>query len=168
MKKNNGLVLAASFSYGCSSAKILDIDFTLKKYVESKGKNCRDNEIKKMLSKLVPYFFYRIIALANNIKDPFDIRVVKAYWIGNQLLEKVKPIHMKKILKEFEQEGRDVIPLVMATKPILKGKYPCHNSHVFNSSCAVILQDEYFYHFKEPRIKATQRDIKNFQKYGKG
>lgn len=168
MKKNDGLLVAASFSHGCQTAEIIGIDPILKKYVRSEGKSCGNDEMRKLLSKLVPYFCYRIISLANGIEDPFNILVVKAYWIGNELLEKVKPIHIGQTLKEFEQKGRDIIPLVMATKPILKGKYPCHNSHVRDFSCAVTLQDGYFWHIKERRIKATQKDIKNFQKYGKG
>jgi len=36
------------------------------------------------------YPYYELIAKANNIKDPFDENVVKAYWVGNKLLEKVK------------------------------------------------------------------------------
>ncbi len=31
---------------------------------------------------------YKIIAKANKIKDPFDERVVRAYWVGNNLLKK--------------------------------------------------------------------------------
>lgn len=45
------------------------------------------NLILKEFQVLYPYL--KFIARSNQIKDPFDQRVVEAYWIGSQLLEKV-------------------------------------------------------------------------------
>ena len=36
------------------------------------------------------YPYYKLIAKSNNIKDPLDERAVRAYWVGNRLLDKVK------------------------------------------------------------------------------
>lgn len=49
-----------------------------------------DPGLEKLLSQfstLYPYLVH--IAHANNIRDPFDERVVHAYWIGNELLETI-------------------------------------------------------------------------------
>lgn len=41
----------------------------------------------RQFKTLYPYL--RQIAAANNIQDPFNARVVEAYWLGNELLENV-------------------------------------------------------------------------------
>lgn len=45
-------------------------------------------EILDDFSAMYPYL--KLIADENDIKDPFDERVVEAYWIGNELLEQVE------------------------------------------------------------------------------
>src|SRR5207237_641962 len=42
----------------------------------------------RKFSGAVPYL--KLIARANGLADPFDARVVEAYWIGNELLEGVE------------------------------------------------------------------------------
>ena len=81
---------------------------------------------------LMPYL--KLIAKSNNIRDPFDPRVVEAYWIGNELLEQVKIKHLynhfvdglklkrKMSLAQFEK--------VVARLP--GGGLPHHSFHVFN------------------------------------
>lgn len=46
----------------------------------------------------VPYL--RTIAAANGIGDPFDPRVVEAYWIGNELLDRVEAGDLYRSLEE--------------------------------------------------------------------
>src|SRR3954449_12379548 len=46
----------------------------------------------------VPYL--QLIARANGITDPFDSRVVEAYWIGNGLLEQVEARQLYDALAE--------------------------------------------------------------------
>ncbi|MFH0780098.1 MAG: DUF6390 family protein [Parcubacteria group bacterium] len=81
---------------------------------------------------LHPYL--RLIADANKISDPFDHRVVEAYWIGNELLENIRMnkfywhlidgLELKKKIKlsEFDKLALK-IPL---------GAKPHHSFHVFN------------------------------------
>lgn len=38
-----------------------------------------------------PWPYLKLIAGAAGIRDPFDRRVVEAYWVGNSLLERVQP-----------------------------------------------------------------------------
>jgi hypothetical protein len=40
----------------------------------------------------LPYL--QLIARANNLADPFDARVVEAYWLGNELLDRVEVRHL--------------------------------------------------------------------------
>jgi len=46
----------------------------------------------------VPYL--RTIAAANGIGDPFDLRVVEAYWLGNELLDRVEAADLYRSLDE--------------------------------------------------------------------
>lgn len=81
-----GLKLAACFSYKCSRAGRLEINRLLLEFVRD-GKN--QNLVEKELQKLLSYGYYHIIASRNNIDDPFDKRVVWAYWIGDDELTEV-------------------------------------------------------------------------------
>jgi hypothetical protein len=81
---------------------------------------------------MFPYL--RLIASANQIADPFDDRVVEAYWLGNRLLDNVgKPElydhlideqHLKKRLsnKKFDELG----------EKIGLGAVPHHSFHVLD------------------------------------
>lgn len=53
------------------------------------------------------YPYLQLIARANGIADPFDARVVEAYWIGNELLEGVDVTAMYTALDErFKPRAR--------------------------------------------------------------
>ena len=71
------------------------------------GEKISEQKIRKILETFKgAFFYYKLIAKSNGIKDPFDEKVVKAYWIGNQLLEKVPVDSLKKmIIKEFVGPG---------------------------------------------------------------
>lgn len=168
MRKTNGVLLAATFSYGCRQAKRLGITPILEEYVKKKGKIHQEKEIREALSKLISYFFYCVISLATDIKDPFDIRVVKAYWIGNDLLEKVKLTHIKQVFKEFEKEGWDSVLLALALKSALKkDRYLHHNVYArHNPTCSVSTKDGHLWHLGTARIRASLKDIENLKKYG--
>jgi hypothetical protein len=80
------------------------------------------------------YPYLRLIAESNAIADPFDARVVEAYWIGNDLLERVDwTLYARHLHERFR--GR-VKP---ATLELLVGKPPAgarahHAFHVFDVS----------------------------------
>lgn len=46
------------------------------------------------------FSYYQIIAKENKISNPFDKKVVRAYWIGNDLLERLRISTLKKLVKE--------------------------------------------------------------------
>ena len=44
------------------------------------------------------YNYLQLIGTENDIRDPFDPRVVEAYWVGNSLLHKTKYIPLADLL----------------------------------------------------------------------
>src|SRR5918911_4540673 len=78
----------------------------------------------------VPYL--RTIAAANGIADPFDPRVVEAYWIGNELLDGVEVRQLYESLldrfgKQLQGRSRE---LVLGKAPA--GARPHHSFHVLD------------------------------------
>jgi hypothetical protein len=89
-------------------------------------------ELLEKFETMYPYL--KLIAKANHIKDPFDKRVVEAYWLGNSLLNKVEmnnlylslldDHHLKRRLStKFYNELIFKIPI---------GAKPHHAFHVLN------------------------------------
>jgi hypothetical protein len=78
----------------------------------------------------LPYL--KLIAHANDIADPFDPRVVEAYWIGNQLLDRVEVRQLYDALSERfgkQLQGR-TRELVLGKAPA--GARPHHSFHVLD------------------------------------
>jgi hypothetical protein len=78
----------------------------------------------------LPYL--QLIARANGIADPFDLRVVEAYWIGNPLLERVEVRHLYDSLRSrfAKQLSPRLLDLVAGKAPA--GARPHHSFHVFD------------------------------------
>jgi hypothetical protein len=78
----------------------------------------------------LPYL--RLIARANGIADPFDDRVVEAYWLGNDLLDGVEARQLYDDLRERFRAQLDgkTLDLVIGKAPA--GARPHHNFHVFD------------------------------------
>lgn len=86
-------------------------------------------ELERRFEGAYPYL--ALIAHANGIADPFDPRVVEAYWIGNDLLRGVPAGAFRDSLDE--RFGARVDPQSMSwlmAKPG-EGAAPHHNFHVF-------------------------------------
>jgi hydrogenase maturation factor len=78
----------------------------------------------------LPYL--QLIARANRIPDPFDARVVEAYWLGNELLETVEVRQLyDALLERFgkQLQGR-TRELVLGKAPA--GARPHHSFHVLD------------------------------------
>jgi len=78
----------------------------------------------------LPYL--KLIAHSNGIADPFDRRVVEAYWVGNALLDGVEMRQFFESLierfgKQLQGKARDY---VMQKIPL--GARPHHSFHVFD------------------------------------
>lgn len=80
------------------------------------------------------YAYLSFIAYENNIRDPFDIRVVKAYWIGNSLLTKFDPrrfyYYLRDKLNLKKRLSRQQLENLFGKIP--DGALPHHAFHVFN------------------------------------
>jgi hypothetical protein len=132
----SGLKVAASFgrtpnTLGFCGPQALDEQKALREYLYY-GKDIA--RAKKVMSKFEgAYSYYLLIAKKNNIRDPFDERVVNAYWIGNNLLEKVNTEDLKKmVLRRFTKPG--LLSKEEALKRIEKipnSAKPHHSFHVF-------------------------------------
>ena len=58
------------------------------------GKEVSEEEVRNILKDFKgAYPYYERIAKSNGINDPFDEKVVRAYWIGNELLDKAENAH---------------------------------------------------------------------------
>lgn len=93
----------------------------------------REPPLEAMLRKFtgaMPYL--SLIARSNSIADPFDERVVEAYWIGNDLLTgvEVRQLHdalRERFGKQLQGKTREWL---LAKAPA--GARPHHNFHVFD------------------------------------
>jgi len=76
------------------------------------------------------WVYLEIIAAAAGIDDPLDARVVEAYWIGNDLLDRVDPASCAEVLvhRFVGQSTSGLTP--SATKPAAEA-LPHHGFHVF-------------------------------------
>lgn len=97
------------------------------------GKRTSEKKIRNILKDFKGAFpYYKLIAQSNKIKDPFDERVVMAYWIGNALLEKVRTPDLKKmIINDFSAPG--FLKKRYAeekAKKVSKNSKPHHSFHV--------------------------------------
>ena len=78
------------------------------------------------------YPYLKLIASSNHISDPFDSRVVEAYWLGNELLDRVDLVQFYNSLRDRFAKRLDPKTLgYLLSKPPL-GARPFHNFHVFD------------------------------------
>lgn len=106
-----------------------DDNAALFEYVAEKRPDQGLVELERRFEGAFPYLC--LIAHSNGIADPFDERVVEAYWIGNGLLNGVDSKAMYESLSERFQPrmaGTDFRWLM--TK--LGAAHPHHNFHVFD------------------------------------
>jgi len=93
----------------------------------------REPPLDTMLRKFagaMPYL--TLIARGNGLADPFDDRVVEAYWIGNELLDGVQVGDLHDSLRErYEKQlSPKLMALVAGKAP--SGARPHHSFHVFD------------------------------------
>ena len=86
-------------------------------------------ELERRFDGAFPYL--RLIAQANNIPDPFDRRVVEAYWIGNAYLERVTASPFYDSLGERFRNRMDPGSFSWLASKLESGARPHHNFHVF-------------------------------------
>lgn len=97
------------------------------------GESAGVSELLQRFETLYPYLIH--IAGENGIRDPFDSRVVEAYWLGNDLLDRVEQGHFYRHLKDGlsirRKMGEAAFEGGVAEK-IRHGGLPHHSFHVLN------------------------------------
>jgi hypothetical protein len=85
----DGVAKAARYAFGPNKLHLCgpDANREVFAYLKEGASDAGLGNILKGFHTLYPYL--KQIAAANRIRDPFDIRVVEAYWIGNELLETI-------------------------------------------------------------------------------
>ena len=78
------------------------------------------------------YPYLALIALANHIPDPFDERVVEAYWIGNPLLARVGAAPFHESLRSRFGRRMDRRSFGWLAAKLRLGAVPHHDFHVFD------------------------------------
>ncbi|MGQ0571035.1 MAG: DUF6390 family protein [Armatimonadota bacterium] len=92
-----------------------------------------DRGLEQILSRFAGAFpYYSFIAAANGIQDPFDVRVIEAYWIGNELLEHIELADLHRHLEERFSRRFPVKLLQSVLGQVPAGARPHHNFHVFS------------------------------------
>ena len=87
-------------------------------------------EILRTFTGALPYL--KLIAHSNGIPDPFDRRVVEAYWIGNALLDGVNMQQFfTSLLDRFDSQLQGKARAYVTDK-IPLGAQPHHSFHVFD------------------------------------
>ncbi len=131
----SGLDLAARYSLrphelGFCGPQIARRQQILKKFIRGEASAAKTRKALKDFKGA--YHYYGLIAKSNKIKNPFDEKVVAAYWIGNSLLEKVKTEDLREmIIKYFS--GKGLLPKEIAVKKaaaIPENSKPHHSFHV--------------------------------------
>jgi hypothetical protein len=87
-------------------------------------------ELERRFEGAYPYL--ALIALANGIADPFDDRVVEAYWIGNRLLARAGGAPLHDSLRSRFGRRMDRRSFDWLTAKLRLGAVPHHDFHVFD------------------------------------
>ncbi|OGK08514.1 hypothetical protein A2767_05450 [Candidatus Roizmanbacteria bacterium RIFCSPHIGHO2_01_FULL_35_10] len=95
-----------------------------------------DKEVKIILSQFETLYSYlKLISTENKIPDPFNEKVVEAYWIGNSLLDNISNKNYSYLLQEelnLEKKMGDIKFQKVKSKILSSKFYPHHAFHVFN------------------------------------
>ncbi len=107
-----------------------DDNRALLEYVASRRPDTGLLELERRFEGAYPYL--RLIAEANGIPDPFDARVVEAYWIGNACLERVDAASFYESLSARFRPRMDSRTFDWLAGKLSLGARPHHNFHVFD------------------------------------
>ena len=107
-----------------------DDNEALLEYVAAAGPNRGLVELERRFEGAYPYLC--LIAQANEIPDPFDLRVVEAYWIGNGLLDKVEAAPFYESLDSRFRARMKPLEFGWLARKLELSARPHHNFHVFD------------------------------------
>jgi len=133
-KQFDGALLSARYAFMPNRLRYCggDTNSELFEYASRDQSDPGLQAILKEFQTMYPYL--RLIAAANNITDPFNYKVVEAYWIGNELLENVSMQNFYRYLIDEQQLKKKFKPKLVEKVfgKIPAGAKPHHSFHVFN------------------------------------
>jgi uncharacterized protein DUF6390 len=125
-----GPLLFARYAYPPNALGLCGADTrrTLLEYGDARASDAGLAELARTFDGAWPYL--TLIAGANDISDPLDPRVVEAYWVGNELLDRVRPDTLARHVDErfYGRIGRAREHVIAA---VAAGAVPHHCFHVF-------------------------------------
>jgi len=95
-------------------------------------KELLEKKAREVLERFAVFPYYKLIARFNGIEDPFDEKIVKAYWIGNNLLDNISSDTLQRmVITEFSRPNfLSRKEAEEKAKKIPKGSKPHHSFHV--------------------------------------
>jgi hypothetical protein len=125
-----GPLLFARYAYPPNALGLCGADAprTLLEYGDARASDAGLAELARTFEGAWPYL--ELIAGANDLADPLDPRVVEAYWVGNELLDRVRPGELARHVDDrfHGRLGRAQEHVVDA---VAAGGVPHHCFHVF-------------------------------------
>lgn len=130
----DGLLLCSRYAFGPNRLHYCgpDANREIFAYIQNSASDPGLKALLVAFQTMYPYL--RFIAEANGISDPFDERVVEAYWVGNSLLETVEKkkfyrhlLEEQKIKKRIGGKSFDLV-----ADKIGQGAVPHHSFHVLD------------------------------------
>lgn len=122
-----GVWISTKYSWGCPELTKMGAQSLIFKFVRSptQGKLA---VVIAYLERLEPFLYYQLIGMANNIADPFDERIIRAFWLGNDLLKPVTKKDIESFLSKRKDLGVHSLPLIKIMDLI--GGKPNHNFEI--------------------------------------
>lgn len=128
----DGLLRCSRYAFGPNRLHYCgpDANRELFSYLDHEVADAGLAQLLKGFQTMYPYL--RLIAEANGIRDPFDERVVEAYWIGNALLDHVQVQAFYQHLRDEQRLGQRMgwETVNLLADKALHGAVPHHSFHV--------------------------------------
>jgi hypothetical protein len=107
-----GLKLACIYSWNCDAAKMLKVSEILCGFAINQDQNSI-NLVKRVLKRMGPYKDYRFIANKLELKNIFDLEVIRSYW---------RYWHNRSIISRFKDIPLDLLAKRINDCFVLSGK----------------------------------------------
>ena len=132
--KFDGALLAARYAFMPNKLRYCggDKNSEIFGYV---AENASDQGLKELLEEFATMYPYlKLIAASNKIANPFDYKVVEAYWLGNDLLTNVDMKNFYRYLVDEQKLKSKFKPKLLEKVfgKITLGAKPHHSWYVFN------------------------------------
>lgn len=131
----DGVARCARYAFGPNRLHLCgpDANAEVLAYLQAGATDLGLTRLLEGFNTLYPYLQH--IAQANQVRDPFDTQVVEAYWIGNELLERIPVKTFYRHLTEGLglQRRYSKRELGQLTAKLPQGARMHHSFHVFNA-----------------------------------